>query len=59
MKPKTTAYLLTGVVILLAALAAFAMYSRYLGKPWTRDGQVRELEFDAASGRLLKDEEDD
>lgn len=25
----------------------------------TRDGQVRELEFDAASGRLLKDEEDD
>jgi len=41
MKPKTTAYLLTGVVILLAALAAFAMYSRYLGKPWTRDGQVR------------------
>lgn len=41
MKPKTTAYLLTGFVILLATLAAFAMYSRYLGKPWTRDGQVR------------------
>ena len=41
MKPKTTAYLLTGFVILLASLAAFAMYSRYLSKPWTRDGQVR------------------
>lgn len=25
----------------------------------TRDGRVRELEFDAASGQLLKDEEDD
>lgn len=25
----------------------------------TRDGQVRELEFDAVTGRLLKDEEDD
>lgn len=25
----------------------------------TREGQVRELEFDAASGRLLKDEEED
>ncbi len=25
----------------------------------TRGGQVRELDFDAASGRLLKDEEDD
>lgn len=41
MKPATSAYLLTAIVILLAALAAFGMYERYTTKPWTRDGQVR------------------
>lgn len=41
MKPTTSAYLLTAIVILLAAVAAFGMYERYTTKPWTRDGQVR------------------
>ena len=41
MKPATSAYLLTAIVILLAAVAAFGMYERYTTKPWTRDGQVR------------------
>jgi len=41
MKPATSAYLLTGIVILLAAVAALGMYERYTTKPWTRDGQVR------------------
>ena len=41
MKPSGTAYVLTGVVILLAAVAALGMYQRYTTKPWTRDGQVR------------------
>lgn len=41
MKPASSAYLLTGIVILLAAVAALGMYERYTTKPWTRDGQVR------------------
>ena len=41
MKPKASAYLFTGAVVLLAILAALAMYWRYMTKPWTRDGQVR------------------
>ncbi len=41
MKPKASAYLVTGLVVLLATLAALAMYWRYVTKPWTRDGQVR------------------
>ena len=41
MKPASTAYVLTGIVILLAAVAALGMYQRYTTKPWTRDGQVR------------------
>jgi RND family efflux transporter MFP subunit len=41
MKPAGTAYVLTGVVIVLAAVAALGMYQRYTTKPWTRDGQVR------------------
>ena len=41
MKTATSAYLLTGLVIVLAAIAAFGMYERYTTKPWTRDGQVR------------------
>lgn len=41
MKTSGTAYVFTGIVILLAAVAAFGMYERYSTKPWTRDGQVR------------------
>jgi RND family efflux transporter MFP subunit len=41
MKTATSAYLLTGLVIVFAAVAAFGMYERYTTKPWTRDGQVR------------------
>ncbi len=41
MKPASSAYLLTAIVIILAAVAALGMYERYTSKPWTRDGQVR------------------
>jgi len=41
MKTAKSAYLLTGLVIVFAAIAAFGMYERYTTKPWTRDGQVR------------------
>ena len=41
MKPTSSAYLLTAIVIILAAVAALGMYQRYTTKPWTRDGQVR------------------
>lgn len=41
MKPATSAYFLTAIVILVAAVAALGMYERYTTKPWTRDGQVR------------------
>lgn len=41
MNPKKTKYILTLVVVLLAAAASLGMYERYTTKPWTRDGQVR------------------
>lgn len=41
MKPASSAYFLTAIVIILAAVAALGMYQRYTTKPWTRDGQVR------------------
>ena len=41
MKSTSSAYLLTAIVIILAAVAALGMYQRYTTKPWTRDGQVR------------------
>lgn len=41
MKTSGSAYVFTGIVLLLAAVAAFGMYERYSTKPWTRDGQVR------------------
>ena len=34
-------YLVTAVVIVLAALLAWAMFARYTTRPWTRDAQVR------------------
>jgi len=34
-------YLVTTVVVVLAAVAALAMYHRYVTRPWTRDAQVR------------------
>jgi multidrug resistance efflux pump len=35
--------LFTAGLVLIAALAAFYLYWRYLEHPWTRDGQVRAL----------------
>ena len=34
-------YLVTFVIVGLAAWAAVSLYSRYIENPWTRDGQVR------------------
>ena len=34
-------YLVTAIIIASAAWAAVSLYSRYVQKPWTRDGQVR------------------
>ena len=34
-------YLVTTVVVVLAAVAALVMYHRYVTRPWTRDAQVR------------------
>ena len=34
-------YLVTFVIVGLAAWAAISLYSRYIENPWTRDGQVR------------------
>ncbi len=34
-------YLVTAVAVVLAAVAALAMYHRYVTRPWTRDAQVR------------------
>ncbi|HEY5792710.1 MAG TPA: HlyD family secretion protein [Chthoniobacterales bacterium] len=34
-------FLITGSVVVLAALAALILYGRYLDRPWTRDGQVQ------------------
>lgn len=38
---KSTAFLVTATVVVLALLAALGMYQRYSTQPWTRDGQVR------------------
>ena len=34
-------YVVTGFVVVLAAMASLGMYERYTTKPWTRDAQVR------------------
>jgi len=34
-------YLITATVVVLAFIAALAMYTRYATRPWTRDAQVR------------------
>jgi multidrug resistance efflux pump len=34
-------YLVTGLVVVLAVVAALLMYARYADRPWTRDAQVR------------------
>jgi multidrug resistance efflux pump len=34
-------YLVTGLVVVLAIVAALLMYGRYTDRPWTRDAQVR------------------
>jgi RND family efflux transporter MFP subunit len=41
MKPLPISYLITGFIVILAAIAALGMYERYTTKPWTRDAQVR------------------
>jgi len=41
MKAVPSKYLVTSVVVVLAILAALAMYHRYVTRPWTRDAQVR------------------
>lgn len=41
MSPGRSRYLVTTVVVVLAAVAALAMYHRYVTRPWTRDAQVR------------------
>ena len=38
---KSTAFLVTATVVVLALLSALGMYQRYSTQPWTRDGQVR------------------
>ena len=41
MKPRLFSYLITLILVGLAAWAAGSLYYRYLENPWTRDGQVR------------------
>ena len=41
MKARLLNYLITFVLIGLAAWAAWTLYQRYVETPWTRDGQVR------------------
>ena len=41
MKPRLFNYLITLILVGLAAWAAGSLYYRYLENPWTRDGQVR------------------
>jgi multidrug resistance efflux pump len=41
-QPKTPLRMaVTGLVLVVAAIAAYALYKRYVEYPWTRDGQVR------------------
>ena len=50
-------YLLTGTVVLLAALALLWKYRVYVANPWTRDGQVRANVIQVApriSGPIVK-----
>jgi multidrug resistance efflux pump len=41
LKPVSVRYLLTAIVVLVAALAVLWKYWAYVTNPWTRDGQVR------------------
>jgi multidrug resistance efflux pump len=40
-KTAPSKYLVTGIVVALAIVAALLMYGRYVDRPWTRDAQVR------------------
>ncbi len=56
-RPALIKYALTGVVVLIAALAVLWKYSAYLTNPWTRDGQVRANVIQVAprvSGPIVK-----
>src|SRR5215472_15321398 len=41
MRARLLNYLITLVVLGLAAWAAWTLYQQYIQNPWTRDGQVR------------------
>jgi multidrug resistance efflux pump len=41
MKARIIRYVVTLIMMALAALAALTLYRQYLANPWTRDGQVR------------------
>ena len=41
MKSGASKYLVTSLVVVIAVVAALAMYHRYATRPWTRDAQVR------------------
>jgi multidrug resistance efflux pump len=41
MKARLFSYLITLIIVCLALWAAVSLYLRYIGHPWTRDGQVR------------------
>lgn len=56
-RPALIKYALTGVVVLIAALAVLWKYSAYVTNPWTRDGQVRANVIQVAprvSGPIVK-----
>lgn len=49
-------FVITGLVLMLAAVAAFVVWTHYLMAPWTRDGQVLAYVVDLApevSGRVV------
>jgi multidrug resistance efflux pump len=57
LKTASVRYLLTGVVVLIAVLAALWKYWAYVTNPWTRDGQVRANVIQVAprvSGPIVK-----
>lgn len=50
-------FLPTGVIVILAAVAAMYLYARYTTRPWTRFGQVRAYVIEVAprvSGRVVE-----
>jgi hypothetical protein len=52
MKARLFSYLITLIIVGLALWAAVSLYLRYIGHPWTRDGQVRANIVGIAPGYL-------